>query len=236
MGAAKAFDRETLIRGDRVAIPKLGLVRVHFYRQLKGRVMGVAVRREAGRWYVVFLCDCGAAPAKVVPLDALPSDRQIGIEGSRGQARARCLVQRAHVHVRNKRLDHACKLACSLVSRFDLICFELLGIRGMMQWGNIGPAIRDAGWVSLIRAVTCKAEGAGKYVVQVDPRGTTKECSACGEVAPKDLAVRVHVCPSCGLVMCRDVNAARNVLARGRRALGMSVDPTAGEGLGPWPS
>ena len=39
----------------------------------------------------------------------------------------------------------------------------------------------------------------------------------------KDLSVRVHVCPMCGLVIDRDLNAARNVLNRG---LGIGRGPT----------
>ncbi|MCX6642810.1 MAG: zinc ribbon domain-containing protein, partial [Candidatus Bathyarchaeota archaeon] len=40
-------------------------------------------------------------------------------------------------------------------------------------------------------------------------------CSGCGAYVRKDLSVRVHCCPVCGLVLDRDVNAARNVLKRG---------------------
>ena len=34
-------------------------------------------------------------------------------------------------------------------------------------------------------------------------------------LVPKDLGVRVHMCPYCGLVLNRDVNAARNILRKG---------------------
>ena len=41
---------------------------------------------------------------------------------------------------------------------------------------------------------------------------------------PKTLADREHTCPSCGLVLCRDVNAAINILNRavGCQALNLS--------------
>ena len=47
-----------------------------------------------------------------------------------------------------------------------------------------------------------------------------QECSGCGAVVPKDLSVRVHDCPHCGLKLDRDLNAARNILARGLTRLG----------------
>ena len=65
----------------------------------------------------------------------------------------------------------------------------------------------------------CKAEEAGKWAVPVDPRGTSQHCSQCGARVPKDLSVRTHSCPACGLVLGRDLNAARNILALGRSAV-----------------
>ena len=61
-----------------------------------------------------------------------------------------------------------------------------------------------------------KEEETGGRVVFVDPRGTSQRCSGCGEVVVKSLSVRVHVCPFCGLVLDRDLNASRNVLEIGR--------------------
>jgi hypothetical protein len=34
----------------------------------------------------------------------------------------------------------------------------------------------------------------------------------CGQRVAKSLSLRTHVCPSCGLVLNRDANAARNML------------------------
>lgn len=59
-----------------------------------------------------------------------------------------------------------------------------------------------------------KAENTGCRVVFVNPEGTTQQCSQCGTVVPKTLADRVHSCPSCGLVLDRDLNAACNILKR----------------------
>ena len=49
----------------------------------------------------------------------------------------------------------------------------------------------------------------------VDPRGTSQTCSGCGVRVEKGLGERIHRCPACGLVLDRDVNAARNILKRG---------------------
>jgi putative transposase len=64
-----------------------------------------------------------------------------------------------------------------------------------------------------------KAEEAGRRVVLVNPRNTSKMCSSCGELVQKALSDRTHSCPRCGLVMGRDHNAALNILHRGLQTL-----------------
>jgi putative transposase len=49
-------------------------------------------------------------------------------------------------------------------------------------------------------------------VIAVPPAYTSQDCSGCGECVRKSLSVRTHVCPSCGLVLDRDENAAINML------------------------
>jgi transposase len=49
-------------------------------------------------------------------------------------------------------------------------------------------------------------------MMRVPARFTTQQCSRCGENVQKSLSVRTHVCPFCGLVADRDVNAAKNIV------------------------
>jgi putative transposase len=58
-----------------------------------------------------------------------------------------------------------------------------------------------------------------------DPRMTSQDCSGCGTRVPKTLAVRLHSCPACGLVLDRDHNAALNVLHKA--VLGLGFDKLA---------
>lgn len=138
--------------------------------------------------------------------------------GSSSRAKQKKLVARTYEHIRNQRLDFARKLAVFLFSRYDLIAYEDLNIRGMLG-GYLSKSILDAAWGVLIHSLVCKAEEAGKYAVAVDPRGTSQRCSNCGATpaVKKTLADRVHSC-ACGPPMGRDHNAARNI-----DALGLSV-------------
>jgi putative transposase len=64
-----------------------------------------------------------------------------------------------------------------------------------------------------------KAEEAGRTVILVNPRNTSKMCSQCGKLVEKKLSERTHSCPHCGLAMDRDANAALNILQRGLQKL-----------------
>src|SRR5919205_528708 len=82
--------------------------------------------------------------------------------------------------------------------------------------------LEECWWVyKLIKYTSNKAEEAGRTVVLVNPRNTSKMCSNpnCGKLVEKDLSVRVHACPHCGLVLDRDQNAAINILRLGLQNL-----------------
>ena len=86
-------------------------------------------------------------------------------------------------------------------------------------------AIMDAPWGQLRRLTAYKAERRGGRVILVNPSGTSQKCSGCGAMVLKQLSERVHDCPRCGLVMDRDVNAARNILQAGLEQARVEAEP-----------
>ncbi|MFB2921080.1 zinc ribbon domain-containing protein, partial [Aerosakkonema funiforme] len=59
----------------------------------------------------------------------------------------------------------------------------------------------------------------GKITVAVPPQYTSANCSSCGKEVKKTLSTRTHKC-SCGLVLCRDTNAAINILIKALSTVG----------------
>src|SRR5262249_40233047 len=104
--------------------------------------------------------------------------------------------------------------------QFKLIAIEDLNVEGLKQNGRLSKSICDAGWSQFLIILKDKAENAGHQVVEVNPAYTTQECNKCGELVQKSLSVRTHVCTSCGYVADRDLNAAKNILARGPKWAG----------------
>jgi putative transposase len=103
------------------------------------------------------------------------------------------------------------------VNTYQIIVFEELEPQqmGATKGRGMRKSLADAAWNQLIGMTFSKAEDAGRTVVLVNPRDTTKTCSRCGKLVPKALNERVHDCPHCRLVLGRDHNAAINILARG---------------------
>ncbi len=130
-------------------------------------------------------------------------------------------INHVYQRITNRRRDFAHKESRKLINQYQLIAFENLNIPGLMDGNHRGmrKSIGDVAWHQFVQFATYKAEDAGRSVVLVDPRNTTKACSRCGEIVPKQLSVRVHVCPKCDLVLDRDHNAALNILARGLAGL-----------------
>jgi putative transposase len=141
-------------------------------------------------------------------------------KGTRAREKARRKVAKIHRKIANQRTDFLHKVSRKLVDTYDLIAFEGLKIKNMMQNGNLAKSIGDSSWGKFLQYITYKAERAGKYAIWVDPRGTSQICSNCGARVPKLLSMRVHICKECHIVLDRDLNASRNILRLGTSLLG----------------
>ncbi|TAK14002.1 MAG: transposase [Anaerolineae bacterium] len=150
-------------------------------------------------------------------------------KGTSQRARRRKAVQHVHQRIANRRRDFAHKKSREWVNAFGFIAFEDLRIKNMLRNHRLAKSISDAAWRQLIQYTTYKAENAGRVVVMVDPRNTSRMCSRCGTLVVKSLSVRVHQCPNpgCGLVMDRDENAANNILRLGLESLGIALEAPA---------
>ena len=119
--------------------------------------------------------------------------------------------------LREHRKDLFHKISRELSVRYKNIVMEDLSVKEMTENSpkNMKKSYRDAAW-SIFTKMTCyKVAETGNRVIFVNPAYTSQQCSSCGTIVPKDLSVRVHECPHCGLRMSRDVNAAINILNRG---------------------
>ncbi|NEO52719.1 MAG: IS200/IS605 family element transposase accessory protein TnpB [Okeania sp. SIO2C9] len=140
-------------------------------------------------------------------------------KGSKRWLKAVKAVAKQHKKVADKRKDFHFKTAHELLLKAEIIAHENLNIKGLAKT-RLSKSINDAGWGNFLSILTVKAENAGQKTIAVNPRNTSQDCSNCGEKVPKELNIRTHSCPHCGIVMDRDLNAAINIK---NRAVGHSV-------------
>jgi putative transposase len=149
-------------------------------------------------------------------------------KGSTNRRKAVVLLQRQHEKVANQRKDALNKLAHSLVQQYDRIAIEDLRITNMVRNRHLAKSILDAGWGYLAAHLTYKAASAGRVVVAVDPRHTSKTCSQCGHVFESLTLSERWVRCACGLALDRDHNAAINILNRAGQARWALSSPLGG--------
>ncbi|WP_276298868.1 RNA-guided endonuclease InsQ/TnpB family protein [Halorussus lipolyticus] len=141
--------------------------------------------------------------------------------GSRNYEKQRETVAKVKRKIRRKVLDYQHKLTTWLAKKYDAVFVEDLNVVGMLQGDRNARNKQDAAWRQFITLLEYKGDLYGTHVVQVEARGTTKECAKCGVETAKPIWVREHSCPACEFETERDANAAMNVLQRGFSELGL---------------
>ncbi|WP_128904901.1 RNA-guided endonuclease InsQ/TnpB family protein [Halorubrum amylolyticum] len=142
-------------------------------------------------------------------------------KGSNNYEKQRREVAKVKRHIKRKVLDYQHKITTWLVREYGAVFVEDLDVKEMLEQPHNARNKQDAAWRQFITLLEYKAKLYGTHVIQVDARGTTKECASCGVETAKPIWVREHSCPSCGLKTDRDANAAMNVLQRGFSELGL---------------
>ncbi|ABW11054.1 putative transposase IS891/IS1136/IS1341 family [Parafrankia sp. EAN1pec] len=218
--------------GDRhVKLPRIGRVKVHepmgaltaLLGDGRARLLGAAVSRTAGRWFVSFTVQVEKKLRRTSRAYARSQP------GSSGRRKLATDLAKQHAHTANQRRDGLHKVTTNLARTHHTVVIEDLHVAGMVRDHSLAKAVSDVGMGELRRQLEYKC---GRWVR--DPKTRTqvyvpgwhgahlhvadrwypssKTCSGCGWRNPSlTLSDRTFSCPSCGLVIDRDENAAVNL-------------------------
>jgi putative transposase len=134
--------------------------------------------------------------------------------------KARNRYARKHLRVSRQRKEYCKRVAYSVIQSNDLVAYEDLNVKGLVRNRHLAKSISDAGWSTFRAWLEYFGHKYGKVTVAVPPHNTSQNCSNCGKKVKKSLSTRTHVCPHCGYVEDRDVNAAINILRLGLSTVG----------------
>lgn len=134
--------------------------------------------------------------------------------------KARVTKAKSQKRLANKRKDFLHKLSTYLVKTYDVIVIEDLNSKNMMKNHKLAKAISNASWYEFRTMLEYKCKWYGKQLIIVPPQYTSQECSNCHHSSgKKTLDIREWTCDNCGIPHDRDINAAKNILAKGLKTL-----------------
>ena len=116
---------------------------------------------------------------------------------------------------------------------FDYIVVGNVNASGLAKT-SMAKSVYDASWSSFRTQLAYKAVRHGAWFEEVNERFSTQICSNCETPiqirSPRvstrgiaDLGIREWACSNCGEIHRRDLNAAINILRRGRATLAVGI-------------
>jgi putative transposase len=229
----------------RVQVPKLGWVKARIGREVEGTVKQACIKCDScGDFWLTLVTtatkktELPEAKTESIGVDlgikttvsASNADGSVVVQPERkkflDEKNLKALKHAAnndkkalpfvHRKIARRRDDYNWKLARKVVSSANNIYVGNVAVKWLIS-GRLARQASDIALSDLKNKMSTLAESAGRHFEEVNEAWTSKTCSNCGKVN-KDLKLsdRVYEC-SCGLVLDRDLNAARNICEKGEQ-------------------
>ena len=256
------------IHGDYLKLPKLGLVRCVFHREVVGDIKSVTVSKNpSGQYHASILV---ARNSEDEPQKLPKTNKKVGVDvgkksyatmsdgseikkqqwlincdkkiaklqrelsrkekGSKNWEKARVKLAKAYQYKTN-RMDHFLhNVTIDLIRKNDVIAVENLSIakdeksmvRAKKKQGQTNKQRKkenhdtmNMSWYKFRQMLTYKSKWYDRVlVVAQNTYASSQICNKCGYKNPitKDVMVRKYICPECGTVHDRDLNASINLI------------------------
>lgn len=134
-------------------------------------------------------------------------------KGSKNFEKQKLKIARLHAEIANIRKDFLHKVSSCITANFEHIAMENLNVSGMVKNRRLSRAISDLGWHEFKRQLEYKSARKNNELIFCDRWfASSKICHVCGSKKEElPLSKRIYECNSCGLILDRDINAAKNI-------------------------
>ena len=219
-----------------IKIPKVGVIKCKMFSTLPDnyKLTFATISREGDGKYYISLTITYEKEIELRPLDVT---KTIGLDyslpsfyvDSNGETpnyphyfyqyhqKQKLKVARIHKKISNARLDFCHKLSYLLSQQYDIVCIEDINLQHQAEHKNWGKKTNDNGFGMFRSFLKYKLEEQGKKFIKIDKwLPSSKTCRFCGSINESlSLEDRIWICPSCGEIIDRDINAAINILNQG---------------------
>jgi putative transposase len=176
---------------------------------------------------------------KIKPLDLIRELKKLRTKaqqlsrkkkGSNNRAKAKAKIAKQNLRIANMRKDFLHKLS-KQYSENQTVVVEDLKIKNMTSKTKgtvekpsknasakrgLNRVITQQSWGLFFELLEYKLQERGGQLIKVDPRYTSQACNECGHISKKNRKSQdKFVCTSCGHSANADINASKNILARG---------------------
>lgn len=143
-------------------------------------------------------------------------------------------LDKMYTDIKNERKDFIHKTSTKLANKYDFVFVENIDLAEIATHKNLGKATNDNAYGKFLILLNYKMKDRGKRLVRIDKfYPSSQKCHNCGyENKSLTLNQRKWICPKCGVLLDRDINAAINIRNRGielvsKRAAGQSTSNIA---------
>lgn len=148
-------------------------------------------------------------------------------------------VRKLHTTIANVRNDFLHQTSTAISKNHAMIVMEDLKVTNMSksskrtletpgkqvaQKSGLNRSILDQGWGEFRRQLEYKLSWQGGIMLFVPPAYTSQTCSTCGHIDKDNRKTQSEfACTACGHTDNADINAAKNILAKGHKILSQGV-------------
>jgi putative transposase len=138
-------------------------------------------------------------------------------KGSKNKEKERLRLAKYHQKLVNIKENYLHKVSNTLLNENQVICMENLNVSGMLKNHKLARSIQELSLYRFETILKYKSNWYNHQVINIDRfYPSSKTCSDCGYINHElKLSDREWICPDCGVIHDRDLNAALNIEQEG---------------------